>query len=1018
MPTLPPRRPLGRAARAVAAASLAASVTAPACSSLLDDPLPLYEEPGGEQLAPGEVCGTPTPEKVRVRFEPAFVVVAPCDDPSDAGCSARSVNVVVDPDFCVPTSVAFETSDPAVVAAPAEDTVGVHRAAIPLSIRGGASKGSATITVRVPRGDGTDATATLAVDVVEAKPLACEAGAAATTPMLNGGDTLRGEASLAGATIGLPEGADRPNEGSFLWSVAPFPAEIRCGGDLLMPGVTALGPAVTFGPEDQVFQREIPLSIPINPALLPDQARWRHLRVAFTGPGYKEPRTVPVADPRVEKVDGQWALTFKAPRLGTYQAVVPADAGTRTRTRRLTHRAVIGVSMGGGGTAMVGLRHHDLFDVLAPLGGPVDWTWLLYHIEQNHLGGFRPIAPGTGLGDIQLTATPCDADADCEADETCVGVKPDAAGRCALLPKPADPYEHPSTFNHWWYEYPREGNGGTFARTDYVQIFRDLALMFGNPNGDNFSPGAESLPAGVRPDDKSVVGDHPDGECSVWVEPIDGHPDQATQEELKQSCPIERCAHTLTLNGYYDDEYNPDGAFPVITVCDGAPQDQSLTPYANTWQPEGNQYPLELALAVDYNGNGVRDELEPLIRAGHEPWQDLGEDGLPSAMEPGYAPGVNEDPAGDDYNAQFNPGGTEGDHRYQLGEPFQDVGLDGVAGTAQQPPGGWQQPGDGYDVGEGDGEFTVSRGLRRFWDMDPHGIARRWVKDAPGGELDDAALSRLDVWTDGGTRDLFNFMVDAQHLAGAFAARGRDVAYLTDFGMAPGLTPGAPPQELSPGSVVYEDLQGVVLQRYGKADPTPEDVASGSGQHVGSAPEIIARLQSALYFIGSRWQEPELRQLVAETSDKPMEGMEECELTGTCKFDFSSSFGRTGPVAVTLPPGYGHADQQDRRYPVIYMLHGYGQEPQDLAAAGVILQTWMNNSLEGAESRFPKAIIVYVDGRCRQSAAGKAECLQGTFYADSVRADGAAMEQWMLELMDYVDQHYRTLGESEVTWTE
>jgi anti-sigma regulatory factor (Ser/Thr protein kinase) len=63
------------------------------------------------------------------------------------------------------------------------------------------------------------------------------------------------------------------------------------------------------------------------------------------------------------------------------------------------------------------------------------------------------------------------------------------------------------------------------------------------------------------------------------------------------------------------------------------------------------------------------------------------------------------------------------------------------------------------------------------------------TQDLPGGELTDAALARLDVWTDGGTRDLFNFMVDAQHLVGAFAARGRDVSYLTDFTQAPGLDP-------------------------------------------------------------------------------------------------------------------------------------------------------------------------------------------------------------------------------------
>ena len=46
------------------------------------------------------------------------------------------------------------------------------------------------------------------------------------------------------------------------------------------------------------------------------------------------------------------------------------------------------------------------------------------------------------------------------------------------------------------------------------------------------------------------------------------------------------------------------------------------------------------------------------------------------------AAGVNEDPAGDDYQAQYNPTGTENDHRFTSGEAFDDTGLDGVPGTA------------------------------------------------------------------------------------------------------------------------------------------------------------------------------------------------------------------------------------------------------------------------------------------------------------------------------------------------
>jgi hypothetical protein len=287
----------------------------------------------------------------------------------------------------------------------------------------------------------------------------------------------------------------------------------------------------------------------------------------------------------------------------------------------------------------------------------------------------------------------------------------------------------------------------------------------------------------------------------------------------------------------------------------------------------------------------------------------------------------------------------------------------------------------------------------------------------PGGELTDEALARIDLWTDGGTRDLFNFGVDAQHLVGTFAARGRDVAYFTGFTELPGLDP-TKPAELIPPRIVYEDVQGVVLQRYGKVDPAPADIQSGSGQHVGTGGEIASRLQSALYFIGSRWQEPELRTQVEESADKPKEGALECEILGTCRIEFTSTFGRTGPVGISLPPGYAHADQQDKRYPVIYMLHGYGQTPEDLEAAIVFLRNWMNSPIDSNASRLPKAIIVYVDGRCRINASGKAECIRGSFFTDSVRAEGVQSEQWWLELMDYVDQNYRTMGESIINWTE
>ena len=188
----------------------------------------------------------------------------------------------------------------------------------------------------------------------------------------------------------------------------------------------------------------------------------------------------------------------------------------------MTHRAVMGISMGGGGTASFGLRHHDLFDVLAPLGGPVDWTWMLDYITSNHLGGFRPIPSGT-----TLNRHPAHLDALRDGRRLRSPTRPawacseprQRASACCFPPV-SDPYAHPQTFNTWWYEYPNAGNGGTFTRATYAQFFRDLSLMFGNPNGDNLSPGAENLPAGVPPTDPSVVGNHPGNECAVTVDPI------------------------------------------------------------------------------------------------------------------------------------------------------------------------------------------------------------------------------------------------------------------------------------------------------------------------------------------------------------------------------------------------------------------------------------------------------------------------------------------------------------------
>ena len=402
--------------------------------------------------------------------------------------------------------------------------------------------------------------------------------------------------------------------------------------------------------------------------------------------------------------------------------------------------------------------------------------------------------------------------------------------------------------------------GGRSISSEQVRMLSDYSYAFGNVLGENLSVGAENLPAGVPPGDPSVVGDHTGNACAPALEPIcpvgsDGVVPVtcgalAGLTAASQTCPGERCAHALTLQNYYDGRCNADGVFPAITFCDGSAASTSQSPYDDVWFSQGDGEPFEPSLAIDYNGNGVRDQLEPVVHQGHEPWSDYGVDGIPDTAEPGYVAGSNDDPNGDDYDPQYNPSGTEGDSRYEMGEPYSDVGLDEVTGTAQQPAGGWTRPGDGYDVGEGDGVFTASSGLQRAWNGDARSIIHGMVAASmiPAGTLTDAALSRLDVWTDGGLRDPFNSAARARHLVGALASRGRIAATLSGFTQAPGLAPSAPPASYAGQLVDFAALPGVVLQRYGSVDPSAADLQDGSGQALGTDAELQARLAAALWF--------------------------------------------------------------------------------------------------------------------------------------------------------------------------
>ena len=996
-------------------------------------------EAGSSLLLPGQYCpgGTPT-----IRFDPPSVVVA-------YGHS-RPVRAIVEPDICSPVGISFASSNAALVATPASATLDLDHPTYEFNVSAAtvaeASDGSttATLTATIPSTDAGPggATAKLPITINNGALPTCAASDTASGMLTGSAPTLAGAGGLANASLAVPPGAfTRTDE----LAIQPFPGVVACASDDLTQmtathpaapgGLIAIGPAVTFtagSPIDMThsLRRELTFSIPVNPAVIPTDARLRHLQVLFMSPAAKgvasTPRTITIASPSItQTASGQFVLEFASPWFGTYQGAFAPTAGTVSRTRHLAHRAVIGVSMGSGGAAAFGFRHHTQFDVIAPMGGPSDWSWLFWYIETFNLGGFCPAVNTDG------TPNP-------NYPDSCPTYAPN------LYPF-HETYAHTADYNHWFYQ-DGGGNGGSFNRADNIQIFTDFALMEGNPNGQNFDPTAMNadptfsfLPAGPKGTDPWVVGNHAGlpGTCAVVVNPLSPDPNAANdpsyqvQQTWQSQCTSSRCdaanvwtAPASATTGYFDAKYNPTGQYPVITFCDGS--QNGTSPYDDTWIPAapGSEVPMNVALTVDLNGNGIRDINEPVLSQGHEIWSDYGVDGVADADEPGYDPVQNPDPNQDDYDFQLNPNGTEGDHRYEMGEPFLDYGLDGVNHTPQLKNGG-------FDFGEGDGVFTMATGLANFYATDSHSIIRQWSTAIPSGALTDADFQRIDIWSDGGVRDMFNFAAVANHLVGSMASRKaadgtqlKSTAFYNGFDTLPGQVRGSPTVTIN--TMLWADIVDAPSVRYGTIDATPAMIADGDGQHVGTAEQLIDRLQTSIYFAEQRWTDADRSLTNTDTTGDA--GLGTGCSAGLCSFNFSGT-NRTGPVLVQVPPGYDLPDNISRnvRYPAIYVLHGYGQTPSGLTAAALISTDLMNDPARSSATRLPKAILVYVDGRCRFSSDSppQPECIEGSFYLNSPRPDVAhpgtnvaQFDTWFDELIDYIDQQFRTMGPSDVTVTE
>lgn len=530
-----------------------------------------------------------------------------------------------------------------------------------------------------------------------------------------------------------------------------------------------------------------------------------------------------------------------------------------------------------------------------------------------------------------------------------------------------DQGERMSTFESFLYE-KGEGVGLTLRRSLYVRANRDLTRAMGN--GVYYNPDSPYLPPGIPAATLALA-------------------------------PAAACAQPTVLKSFFDKRYNPDGKFDVITFCDGNDSDANGLGKFDPSVPATD--PAQILLAVDVNGNGKRDSGEPVLVQGNEPFDDVGVDGVADADEPGYDPVTNPDPNGDDYHYLWNPAGTEKNWRYDEGEPYEDVGVDGVPMSV----GGCQAKSgvpNCYDYGEGNGHFDYTPGQASWRAADP-----RTNLDA----LMPSDIARLDTWYDAGIRDFFNAQVSTNSLMGALGLKGASARVWEGF---PAIVGGAYSNEnaFDANHVDWPSLGRHVYVRYGNPDLT-EDVieATGDGRHVGSATQAVHRAQSLLFFLANRWPDGD------RAIDKVDSANSHIQAT------FMASSGRMSPYSVILPPGYTQPQNADKRYPVVYFMHGYGMDPEGIAQVSLIAQNAMVDTRQSDATRMPKFILVLVDGKCRPGGDVSAAplpttgdlCEEGTFYTEHPEGDAQAMTE-LMELEDYIDANYRTKAPADLPFEE
>ena len=237
----------------------------------------------------------------------------------------------------------------------------------------------------------------------------------------------------------------------------------------------------------------------------------------------------------------------------------------------------------------------------------------------------------------------------------------------------------------------------------------------------------------------------------------------------------------------------------------------------------------------------------------------------------------------------------------ELEETFSDVGLDGVDGTG--------------DYGEGNGQF----------DYDPDRAT--WLAEDPLTRLEGriaADIATQRIYMDVGTRDEFGFGRHYDNFVALLQSKGLTVDIQNDF----------------PGNCVdVPNLpQQYLLVRYTGGHvgiPEADDVTDSllNGDVCGSLP-IWQRLLTMISYMDSSFPNgfDGPGDLTFNDPD-PRGDIMETDVTAP-SLGTNSGAAPDRPVLIYRPPAYFHTN---RSFPIVYILGGYGQAPEDFEQLGGLL---------------------------------------------------------------------------------